>query len=548
MATETHLVRGREAFRRRAWSDARAELEAADEESPLDVEDLERLAVADYLVGRQQECEEVWARAHKKALRADDPRRSARCAFWLGFTLASRGDHAPARGWFARAERTLDQGGSECDECVERGYLLLPEALGQVVGGDEAAARETFRRATEIGERFDEPDLATYGRHGQGRALIRMGEIEAGVALLDEAMVAVTAGEISPLVAGDVYCSVIEACHETFDLRRAHEWTAALTRWCEEQPDLTAYRGQCLTRRSEILQLHGEWHDALDEARRAGEQLSRPPGRAAAGAAFYQQAEIHRLRGRFGEAEEAYREASEWGRNPHPGLALLRLAQGEAEVAAAAMRRVVDEARSRRRRSRVLGAHVEVMVAVDDLEAAREAADELAELADALDVPLLRASAAAARGTVLLEEGEPKEALRELRKAWETWQDLDVPHEAARVQVLAARACRALGDADTASLELAAARRTFERLGAEPALHEVDALISRPADAGTANLTSRELEVLRQVATGRTNRAIGQELFISEKTVARHVSNIFRKLGVSSRTAATAYAYEHDLI
>lgn len=575
MAGDSHLDRGRRAFRSRAWSEARTELEAADERSPLEVPDLERLAITGFLLGRREEYQEAWARAHQRALRADDARTAARCAFWLGFALASHGEHAPAGGWFARASRTLDEGGPECEECVERGYLLLPRALRQIGGGDDAEALETFRLATEIGERHSEPDLATYARHGQGRALIRMGKIESGVALLDEAMVAVTAGEISPMVAGDVYCSVIEACQETFDLRRAREWTAALTRWCEEQPDLTAFRGQCLTRRSEILRLHGEWPDALEEAERAGEQLSRPPGQAAAGAAFYQQAEIHRLCGRFEEAEEAYRQGSEWGRSPQPGLALLRLAQGQVDVAAAAMRRVVDEARSSRERSRVLGAHVEVMLAVGDVETAREAADELSELAEALNVPLLRATAAMARGSVALEEGDPKVALRALRTAWETWRELDVPHEAARAKVLAARACRRLGDDDSATLELEAARRTFDRLGAEPALRQVEALTARrtgpgdadqesadPGDAdeesvdpgGTdgkqvdASLTPRELEVLGQVATGRTNRAIGEELFISEKTVARHLSNIFRKLGVSSRTEAAAYAYEHDLV
>lgn len=572
-----HLEAGREAFRRHAWFEAGAELQAADEMSSLEPEDLKRLAVTHYMLDHRDAWEETWARAHQEALRSDDHRRAARYAFWLGFGLASRGEHAPAGGWFARASRTLDRGGSECEECVERGYLLLPKALRAIGGGDDAGALEIFRTATEMGERFRDPDLATYARHGQGRAMMRMGELEAGVALLDEAMVAVTAGEVAPMVAGDIYCSVIEACQETFDLRRAHEWTAALTRWCEEQPDLMAFRGQCLTRRSEILQLHGEWPDALEEARRAGERLTSPPGRAAAGAAFYQQGEIHRLRGRFEEAEEAYREASEWGRNPQPGLALLRLAQGDLDSAATAMRRVVVEAGTPRARSRVLGAHVEVMRAAGDLETARDAADELTELAEALDAPALRASASAARGAVLLDEGDPQAALADLRRAWTSWQDLDAPHEAGRVQLSIVRACRRLGDEDTAALELAAARRTFERLGAAPALEEAESLRGdtvgterghRPGEASgegvgdlpdaghgserdgghDAGLTSRELEVLRLVATGATNREIGDELFISEKTVARHLSNTFRKLGVSTRTAATAYAYEHGLI
>ncbi|MGH2370760.1 MAG: DNA-binding response regulator, partial [Chloroflexota bacterium] len=312
------LDRCRESFRRQAWGEAYAQLSAADREAPLELEDLERLAVAAYLIGRDRESVEVWARAHQAWARRGAAARAARCAFWLAFGLLNKGELARGGGWVDRAQRLLDDAGLDC---VEQGRLRYLVALRSVFEGDAAAAQVAFSEAAETGERFRDVELTTLARIGQGRCLIYLGEIATGVALLDEAMVAVTAGEVSPIAVGDAYCTVIEGCQELFDLRRAHEWTAALNHWCDAQPDLVLYRGQCLVHRAELLALHGAWSDALGELQRALDRLAQLASPRVIGEALYLQAEIHRLRGEFAPAEEAYRQANQVGREPQPGLA-----------------------------------------------------------------------------------------------------------------------------------------------------------------------------------------------------------------------------------
>jgi tetratricopeptide (TPR) repeat protein len=441
MERSDQLVRGRNAYARQAWGDAFAQLTAADKQSPLEPTDLELLSVAAHLLGRDRDSDDVAARAHHEYLRLGDVPRAAWCAFWLGMSLVNRGEMARGGGWLARARRLLDD---EQLDCVEQGLVLVPVALQALSQGDVAAAYSTFDQAAKIGERFGDPDVMTLSRLGRGQCLIYLGEIAEGVAWLDEVMVAVTAGEVFPIVVGIAYCAVIAACQEIFDLRRAQEWTAALSDWCDSQPDLAPFRGQCLVNRAQIMQLHGAWPEAVGEAQRASEFLAGQPE--VTGSVFYQQAELYRLRGEFGEAEEAYRQASEWGRTPQPGLAQLRLAQGQVEPALASIRLAMDQAQDRLTRARLLPVFTEIALAAGDVDAARESADELSKVAADLDAPLLNAISAHARGAVLLSEGDARGALDPLRRAWRAWQELGAPYEAARARVLMGLACRELGD------------------------------------------------------------------------------------------------------
>jgi DNA-binding CsgD family transcriptional regulator len=546
MTALSALAHGRELIERQAWESAYALLSTEDRERALEPDDLARLATAAAMLGREDEIAGLWARAHSEYVTKGDRRGAVRCAYWLVIPMLFRGEMAQAGGWIARAQRLLDE---EEGECAEHGYLLFAMALRSVREGDFSSVQERFAEAARIGTEWRDADLIAQARHGEGRALIRLGEIARGAALLDEVMATVISGAVSPLVAGAIYCSVLEACQEMYDVRRAQEWTDAMTRWCSQQPEGLGFRGQCLIHRAELLQLHGAWSGASEEATRARDRFLRPPPHRAISLAYYRIAELHRLRGEIADAEEAYRQASQAGLDPQPGLALLRLAQRQTSIARTAIARALGEAREPPRRAQLLPAFIEISIATSEVAQARTAADELEELATKRGAPALQATSASASGEVMLAEGNARGALVALREAFTSWQRLDAPYEAARARVLIARTCRALGDLDTAAMELACAKQTFGELGAVHDLARVDELLRRGSEgAGESELTPRETEVLRLVATGKTNRAIAASLGISEKTVARHISNIFMKLDLANRAAATAYAYEHGVL
>jgi DNA-binding CsgD family transcriptional regulator len=545
MSAADTLERGREALRRHAWGEAYALMSAAQRAAPLDPEDLDRLALAAYLVGNDDQCAAAWLGAHQGFARRGDVRRAARCAFWQASGLLFRGELAPAMGWIARGRRVLE---AAPRDCAEQGWLLLLTALPVLFEGNAESAGRVFVQAGEIAGRFEDLDLAMFARLGRGCSLIAQQHVTEGMALLDEVMDAVVAGELSPILTGIAYCQTIELCQSVFDLRRAREWTSALSRWCAAQPDLVPFRGNCLVHRCEIFQLQGAWQDALDAAWRACDLLAPPPFWDSLGSAHYQLGEIRRLRGEFSLAETAYREASRAGRDPEPGRSLLLLAQGSAAAAAASIRRVLEESPDLISRAKVLPAYVDVMLAANDVGTCREAVDELGQIADELDAPYVRAFAAYSTGAVFLAEGNARVALLELRAAAAMWRGLEVPYQVARTRMLVGLACQQLGDSGGAGLEFDAARDLFEDLGAIPDIARLDRLSGTSAPAPADGLSPREREVLVLLATGKTNRAIAADLFLSEKTVARHVSNIFAKLALASRAEATAYAYKHGLV
>jgi len=533
--------RARDLAGRGSWRDAYEALSGIDP-SELEPVDLELLADAAWWLSKQDETIAVRQRAYVGYAAASDDVGAAGMAARLAVEHFGRGDPAVGAGWLAKAHRHADR----VPERAEHGLLFLIDATVSRFQGDLERATTLTDRAAGLGERFGDPDLLAMAIHTQGLLAIASGRVEEGLTLLDEAMTSVLAGEVSPFFTGVIYCNVIGACLELADVGRAGEWSDAARIWCDSIPPESPFPGMCRVNRAEVSRLRGAWAEADAEAIRAVEELLAFDPMIAA-QALAESGEIHRRSGDLDGAEAAFARAKEIGLDPQPGLALLRLAQGKADTAAEALRQAIsEEGQSHLRRARLLSAQAEVALAVSDLDTASEATDRLVDLADQVAAPALAATADAALGTLLLARGDTSEAVAILRRACAAWRDLKLPYEAARSRAAYGLALRAVGREDDAAFELDAARAAFERLGAAPDAAQVSASIGGPHEL-PAGLTAREVEVLRLVAAGRSNRQIAEELIISEHTVARHLQNMFTKLDVSSRAAATAFAFEHGL-
>ncbi|WP_334173297.1 helix-turn-helix transcriptional regulator [Sinomonas sp.] len=534
------LEDGRRLYAAQAWTDALVAFESADHSVPLSASDLMSTAFSAFLLGREEQCIDLLGRSFLGHLETGDPAAAARAAFWLAFAHEAHGDRARAEAWGRRLAELVEDEGLSAERalvCAGLGHAALASSDPADVRRALALSREAFALAHAAGDR----DTEVLSRLSGGWALLRLGSTAEGLAELGGAMDAVTSGEVrTPLVNGVAYCSVISASLRAADLARAREWTQAATDWCERHPELVPFRGQCLVHRSVVKMFDGDWPGALAEAARAAARLLP----ADAGIASYQIGELHRLAGRFAEAEDAYRLANAAGRRPQPGLMLLRLAQGRADAAAVSARRLNGELTRPGERQEFLPAYVEVMAAAGDAEAAQAGAAEFASLARASGAALQKAEALAVQGTACLAAGDPAGAAAAFRSASIACHDLRLPYPEARARAALGRCYAALGDDEAATLEIEAARQVFERLGAGP---DLQALPGHTPSSSTP-LTERELDVIRLVATGLTNRAVAAKLVLSEKTVARHLANIYAKLGIASRSAATAYAYDHGLL
>ena len=537
------LVDGRRAYEERAWATAYQRLSALDPLALAD-EDCLALATAAFLAGDREASALALQESYRRHIDAGSVLPAVRDTFWLGMLYITGGNVTVGNGWVARGARLLQD--VEPD-VAEHGYLVIHAMYGHIFAGDYAGALEHAVRVTEAGRRCQDGNLLCVGLSSEGRLRITLGQVREGLALLDEAMVGLADPDVSPILAGQSYCSMVEACQEIADYRRMADWTTTLTQWCRLQPQLVPFTGQCAVHRAQIMRSRAALPEALEELDLALSRYKAEGSTPAAGLAHYERGEVLRVQGDHAGAAAAYEEAAALGRDPQPGLSLLWLARGNSAAATAGIRRLLEETREAVHLPAVLPAAVEVFVAVDDVDAARVAADDLARVARLFGGQALEAASAFAAGSVCLAAGEPGgagEALPHLRHAWKLWIDLGARYEAAWARVQIGVACRVLGDEESALSELGVASRTFSEIGAEPARAEAERLLRRTLPDG---LSAREAEVLRLVASGQSNGQIAAALFLSQKTVERHLSNIFAKTGVTSRTAAAAYAFEHNL-
>lgn len=528
------------------WSEAYSRLLAAKNERPLQDKELETLAVAAYMLGKDFESYELFEIAYQRYVEHHKPEDGSRISFWLGFLLMNAGEKSRGSGWIATGSRLCNEQLNE-DSAVH-GLFLIPSGLNALGANKGSDAQNFFQQASLIGEKYGTSELVIMGRLGLAQSLIIQGSIEKGLLLLDELMIYLETENIFPLAKGIVYCGGIQTCRKIWDLNRAKAWTTALSQWCEKFPDMIPYRGQCLVRRAEVMQLHGDWPLALKEIEIACNLLTKPPIDPAVGEAYYRKAELLRLLGEFNGAEACYQEASKFRRNPYPGYALLKCAQRETTTGKTAILNALEEAKDSIRRSELLPTAIHILVHSNQWEKARSLVKELNEIADQFDVSYLKGYAHHCQGLLHFKAQENFESIRLLEQALACWDELNLPYETACSREIKSLVYLQLNDKANAQLELAAAKWTFEQLKAVQDLSRLNQYKEKQQASTVHNLSLREIQVLQLVISGRTNRNIGEELFISERTVDRHVSNIFKKLNVTTRAEATAFALKNNIV
>lgn len=502
--------------------------------------ELDELGLAAWFLGRAAESERAWDDAHRAYLAEGDADAAIRCAFWLGYTLGERGEAVRARAWMSRL---FELCGAEPD--TRSGAIaMLCRSVEAFATNRLDDAAELAEQAVALARATGDSDTEVLATMNRGRALVFGGRSTEGFACMDRVMLAISSGTVSDRVAGPAYCAVVASCLDRWDVERARVWTRDLSDWCDAQRGLEPFRGECSVHRATVLRLGGEWGEAETTLVDVCSRERRPE---TLENALYWLGDLHRLAGRAADAEAAYRRAAELGREVQPGLALLRRDAGRLAAARTGIARALGATPLAGVRADLLAAQVELEVDHGDLAIAGTAAEELRALADTIDTVYLQAQADRAAALVAIARDAPTDALALLRRSWSAWRRLDAPYEAAITRMHLGRACRALGDEEAAQLEFDAARTVLTTLGAIPDLARLERLAAGPDRSPAGGLTRREVEVLRLIASGRSNREIAQELFLSERTVARHVSNILAKLALPNRASATAFAFEHGL-
>jgi DNA-binding NarL/FixJ family response regulator len=528
-----------EAYKRRDWAAAYRGYGDLYGTVSLTGEELYLFAHAAWWLGHIREMLRLCEESHATFLAEGRVERAAMVALETAFQWFLCGKPELGSGWLSRARRLLES----LPQCLGHAWLVELEANERAAAGDIEGALAGARRLQDFAVQLDEPALTSFGLALEGRLMVRRGDVERGFGLLDEAMLAVLAGRIAPAEAGNLYCQMMSICHDVADFRRAQHWTEIVERWCDGLSGAPMFLGICRVHQSQLLRMRGEWTTAAELAAAAARDLAELNVEAAA-EAQYEMAQCHRLRGSWDKARACYDAAAALGRSPHPGLALLELAQGRKEQAHEALSRCLAAEADPFRRARLLVAQVEVACRRGDDDTAAAAAAAMEDIAGTYSTDGFRAWAAQVRGMVLICSGQSREAVAPLRSALATSTALGSRFEAANLHSLLGRALATIGDESAAQAQLEAARSAYAELGVAPV---VPWLADTPAESAPGGLTTREAEVLGAIADGLTNRQVAAHLVISEKTVARHLANVYTKLGVANRTAAAAWAHQHPV-